>query len=156
MRAALAAFVRSASSQTISGSDPPSSSVSRLVPFDASAMIRSPVLVEPVKAILRTSGCVTSASPVSGPLPVTTFTTPGGRSSSSTNRRVVKGVVSAGVATTGLPLTRGGAGLLQGSGVGEGPGTLAPPPPGGGRSKKPCVPQSQRGGKAALDGFGRP
>ncbi len=61
MLAALAAAARSASSQMIIGSEPPSSSVTRLVPLAHSAMICSPTGVEPVKAILRTSGCVASA-----------------------------------------------------------------------------------------------
>ena len=63
----------------IIGSDPPSSSVNRLQPLAASVMTRSPVGVDPVKPILRVSGCVMSASPASGPVPVTTFSTPGGR-----------------------------------------------------------------------------
>ena len=48
---------KSASSQMIIGSDPPSSSVTRLVPLAASAAICSPTGVEPVNATLRTSGC---------------------------------------------------------------------------------------------------
>ena len=56
MLAALAAAARSASSQMIIGSEPPSSSVTRLVPRAALAMIRSPTGVEPVNAILRISG----------------------------------------------------------------------------------------------------
>ena len=78
MLAALAAASRSASSQMIIGSEPPSSSVTRLAPAAASAMTRSPTGVEPVKAILRTSGCVTSASPATAPCPVTTLKTPSG------------------------------------------------------------------------------
>ena len=58
MAAALAAFLRSASSQMIIGSEPPSSSVTRLEPAAASACTRSPTGVEPVKATLRTRGCV--------------------------------------------------------------------------------------------------
>jgi hypothetical protein len=90
----------------IMGSEPPSSSVTRLEPGAASAATRSPVGVEPVKATLRTSGCVTSASPATGPVPVTTFSTPGGSPASvriSARRSVVNGVVSAGLATTGVP-----------------------------------------------------
>jgi hypothetical protein len=56
MLAALAAAARSASSQMIIGSEPPSSSVIRLVPRAASAMICSPTGVDPVNATLRTSG----------------------------------------------------------------------------------------------------
>ena len=79
MEAALAAAARSASSQMIIGSDPPSSSVTRFVPRAASAMIRSPTGVEPVKAIFRPPGCRTSAAPVAEPPPVTTLNTPVGQ-----------------------------------------------------------------------------
>jgi hypothetical protein len=68
MLAALAAFARSASSQMIIGSEPPSSSVTRLEPLAARAATCSPTGVEPVKATLRTSGWVTSASPVTAPV----------------------------------------------------------------------------------------
>ena len=52
--AALAALSRFASSQTIMGSEPPSSSVVRFRSPAAMAMSFLPVGVEPVKAILRT------------------------------------------------------------------------------------------------------
>ena len=45
--------------------------------------IRVPTAVEPVKAMQATSGSSTSGSPTSAPVPVTTLTTPGGRSSSA-------------------------------------------------------------------------
>ena len=55
---------RSASSKTTNGDLPPSSSERRLpLPAVARRMMR-PTSVEPVKAILSTSGCLTSASPV--------------------------------------------------------------------------------------------
>ena len=53
----------------IIGSEPPSSSVTRLVPCAASAATRCPTGVEPVKATLRTRGWLTSASPSSRPFP---------------------------------------------------------------------------------------
>src|ERR1700739_1891829 len=56
MLAALAACWRSASSQMIIGSDPPSSSVTRFTPEAHRAMMRSPIGVEPVNATLRTVG----------------------------------------------------------------------------------------------------
>ena len=53
----------------IIGSEPPSSSVTRLEPAAAIAATCSPIGVEPVKATLRTSGWRTSASPATLPLP---------------------------------------------------------------------------------------
>ena len=106
----------------IIGSEPPSSSVTRLVPLAHSAMICSPTGVEPVKAILRTSGWVTSALPAFEPPPVTTLNTPGGSPPScrsSAKRSVVSGVVPAGLATTVLPATSAGASLLDSSVVGK-------------------------------------
>src|SRR5213596_2451579 len=58
---------------------PPSSRVRRL-PLPASARwIALPTSVDPVNAILSTSGCETISAPVR-PSPVTMFTTPGGSS----------------------------------------------------------------------------
>src|SRR5207245_1675761 len=77
---AVAAVARrmSASSQTIIGSLPPSSSVTRVTLSAASFMIRLPVSVCPVNAILFTFGCETRASPISAPGPCTVFSTPAG------------------------------------------------------------------------------
>ena len=132
--AALAAPARSASLSTMNGSEPPSSSVSRLAPLAASSITRSPTGVEPVKPILRTSGCLTSASPTTEPGPVTTLKTPLGRPascSSSAIRSVVSGVVSAGLATIVLPATSAGASLFASSVVGKFHGTIAPTTPSG-------------------------
>src|SRR6059058_4124429 len=90
---------------------PPSSSVRRL-PVPASAFwIAFPTSVEPVNAILFTSGCATSSAPVR-PSPVTMFTTPGGSSAcrtTSQKSRAVSGVVSAGLSTTVFPAASAGA-----------------------------------------------
>ena len=78
------------------------------------AMLRAiclPTSVLPVNATLSTSGCSTSARPVS-PAPVTMLTTPGGRSACwqiSANSSAVSGVVSAGFSTTVLPHASAGA-----------------------------------------------
>ena len=72
---------RSASSNTMKGDLPPSSSVSDLPVPAVAWRIRRPTSVEPVKAILSTPGCSTSAAPVA-PSPVTTLSTPGGRPAS--------------------------------------------------------------------------
>src|SRR5262249_12285099 len=66
-----------------------------------------PARTEPVKATLRTSRWATSGAPASSPVPVTTFTTPGGRPHSSTairaSSRSDAGVNSDGLATTVFP-----------------------------------------------------
>ena len=75
--------------------------------------IARPTSVEPVNATLSTSGCATSARPVS-PAPVTMLTTPGGRSACwqiSANSSAVSGVVSAGFSTTVLPQASAGRDL---------------------------------------------
>ncbi len=80
------------------------------VPAVAWRMCR-PTSVEPVKAILSTSGCSTSSFPVS-PSPVITFKTPGGRPAacaSSANARAVSGVNSAGFKTMVQPAASAGA-----------------------------------------------
>ncbi len=159
MLAALAAAARSASSQMIIGSDPPSSSVTRLMPWAHWAMIRSPTGVEPVNAIFLVSGWVTRASPASEPRPVITLKTPLGRppsDSSSANRSVVSGVVAAGLATTVLPATSAGASLLHSSVVGKFHGTIAPTTPRGRLRTMPSTPGSRFGVWTPLSDFDRP
>ena len=90
---------------------PPSS---RLTRFSFSAhltAIRVPTAVEPVKAMQATSGSSMSGSPMSAPVPVTTFTTPAGRSfqAVSHKRKVDSGVSSLGLMTTVLPAAIAGA-----------------------------------------------
>ena len=73
-----AAASTSASSKTITGDLPPSSSDTRFrLPADAFT-ISCPTSVLPVKATLSTPGCAASAAPAS-PWPVTTLTTPSGK-----------------------------------------------------------------------------
>ena len=72
-----------------------------------------PTSVEPVKAILSTPSCATSAAPVA-PSPVTMLTTPGGRPAStqiSAKASAVSGVNSAGFSTTVLPAASAGRDL---------------------------------------------
>src|SRR5258705_181277 len=94
---------------------PPSSSVSRF-PVPASVFwIAFPTSVEPVNAILLTSGCDTSSAPVR-PSPVTMFTTPGGSSAcrrTSQKSSAVSGVVSAGLSTTVLRAARRAVGAFD-------------------------------------------
>ena len=92
------------------GDLPPSSSVTRLSARPALAPISRPTSVEPVNATLSTSACSTSAAPVL-PSPVSTFSTPGGKptsSASSPRRRAVSGVCSAGLSTIVQPVASAG------------------------------------------------
>ena len=67
-----------ASAKTMLAPLPPSSSCTRFTfPADSST-IRRPTAVEPVKAILRTSGCDARCSPADAPWPGTMLTTPAG------------------------------------------------------------------------------
>ncbi len=104
--AATAAASTSASAKTMFADLPPSSSVTRLIVAAADAAIEAPTSVDPVKAILPTSGCSTSRCPQVRPGPTTTFTTPGGTPASARSRAkrtAVSGVSSAGLSTTVLP-----------------------------------------------------
>ena len=103
---------RSASWKTMNGDFPPSSSESFLPAAGGrGADDAGPTSVEPVNAILSTSGWATSASPVR-PSPVMMLTTPGGSptsSQSSANRSAVSEVNSAGLSTTVFPIASAGA-----------------------------------------------
>ena len=85
--AAAAAASRSASANTMFADLPPSSSVTRLIVAAAPAAIERPTSVEPVNAILATSGCSTRRCPHVRPGPTTTFTTPSGRPASRASSR---------------------------------------------------------------------
>ncbi len=92
------------------GDLPPSSSVTRLSALPAFAPISRPTAVEPVNAILSTSGWSTSAAPVA-PSPVSTLSTPGGKptsSASSPRRSALSGVCSAGFSTIVQPAASAG------------------------------------------------
>ena len=102
---------------------------------------RRPTSVEPVNATLSTSGCATSARPVS-PAPVTMLTTPGGRSACwqiSANSSAVSGVVSAGLSTTVLPQASAGAIFQASISSGKFQGMTWPATPSGcGSAPKPA------------------
>ena len=108
-----AAASTSASSKTITGDLPPSSSDTRFrLPADAFT-ISCPTSVLPVNATLSTPACEASAAPAS-PKPVTTFTTPSGKPTSHTScasRSAVSGVCSAGLSTTRVAAGERGAEL---------------------------------------------
>ena len=71
----------SASSNTMTGALPPSSRWTRFSVSAAARAIVLPVSTSPVSETSRTSGCVTIRSPTGTPSPVTTFSTPAGRTS---------------------------------------------------------------------------
>jgi hypothetical protein len=92
---------------------PPSSRVTRLTACAASSR-SAPARVEPVNEIMSTSGCLTSASPTTGPKPVTTLTTPGGSPTSwitSDRMNALNGAISDGLTTTVQPAASAGATL---------------------------------------------
>ena len=135
---AFAASSRLASSRTIAGSEPPSSSTTFFRYGAATAITRFPVGVDPVRATFRISGWLTMASPVPGPR--TTLTTPSGRPPSiraSMHRSVASGVVDEGLSTTQLPAAIEGATLLAARVSGKFQGTMAPVTPIGRRSTNP-------------------
>jgi len=68
--------------------------------------------VEPVKETMAMSGCVTSACPATGPVPVTMLTTPSGMPASwaaSADITEVSGVSSDGFNTIVLPAATAGS-----------------------------------------------
>ena len=108
---ASATVAGSASSSTTIGAFPPSSRWTRLTVSAAFFAMSFPVAVSPVSETRRIEGCRTSRSPAGTPSPVTTWRTPFGRMScaSSTNRRVVRGVCSAGLTIWTFPAASAGA-----------------------------------------------
>src|SRR5262249_38217031 len=99
-----ATFFGSTSSSTMPASLPPSSSVIRFSVCAALAITFWPVADDPVKEILRMSGCLVMCSPRSL-ASVMTLSTPLGRMSltSSAKRSVDSGVVGAGFTTSVFP-----------------------------------------------------
>src|SRR3569833_1532578 len=96
--------------------------------------MRWPVVSEPVKVILATSGCSTSGVPASPPNPVTTLTTPGGNpacSISLQNSSSDADVNSEGLITAVLPAASAGASFQAVSSSGEFHGTMAATTPSG-------------------------
>ncbi len=79
-----ATMAGSASSRTMAGSLPPSSRVTRLRSGAADMATFLPVSTEPVKLILRGTGCDVIHAPSSSP-PLTMLTTPGGKTSRSSS-----------------------------------------------------------------------
>src|SRR5262245_4977586 len=95
-----AAASRSASSNTMNGALPPSSSETFLTVLAHCAISCLPTSVDPVNVNLRTSGLVVSSLPIGPDAPVTTEITPAGtpaRPASSHSARAEYGVMLAGL-----------------------------------------------------------
>ena len=116
---------RSASSNTMNGALPPSSSETFLTWSAAWRISSLPISVEPVKLSLRTIGLLVSSPPIAGassPSPVTTLNTPAGtpaRSPSSAIASADSGVCSAGLSTIVQPAASAGAALRAGIAAGK-------------------------------------
>ena len=126
-----------ASSKTMFGLLPPSSSVS-FFRFPAAAWtISLPTSVDPVNATLSTSLCAASAAPAVSPKPGTTLTTPSGTPAWAmiwASSRAVSGVCSAGLSTTVLPVVSAGPSFQAAISSGKFHGMIWPTTPTGSRS----------------------
>src|SRR4051794_34947969 len=93
------------SAKKMLGDLPPSSSVHGMMFSDAYCMMRRPVVVSPVNAILAMRLFWASGLPASTPKRLTTLMTPAGRMSPIISMRTMidSGVCSAGFSTTQLP-----------------------------------------------------
>ncbi|SKT41971.1 Uncharacterised protein [Mycobacteroides abscessus subsp. abscessus] len=112
---------------------PPSSSVTGMMFSVAYCMMRRPVVVSPVNAILAMRGLEASGLPASTPKPLTTFTVPDGSKSaiSSISTRIEAGVCSAGLSTTQLPAASAGASFHTAINRGKFHGMICPTTPSG-------------------------
>mmetsp|Transcript_7453 Transcript_7453/g.19257 ORF Transcript_7453/g.19257 Transcript_7453/m.19257 type:complete len:216 (+) Transcript_7453:566-1213(+) len=132
--AAVAALSRSASSKTMNGALPPSSSDTFFTVLAAPAISILPTAVEPVKPILRTVSDASIVSPMALASPITTLNTPCGspaRSATSAIASAVRGVSSAGLSTTVQPAARAGATLRVIMDIGKFHGVMAATTPTG-------------------------
>ena len=135
--APVTAASRSASSNTMNGALPPSSSDTRLTVCAACAISSFPTAVEPVNVSLRTVGLSASSAPTSSAGPQTTFSTPGGtpaRSASAAIARAESGVAGAGLTTNVHPAASAGAALRAIMPIGKFHGVIAAQTPTGRRS----------------------
>ncbi|MCY1223310.1 hypothetical protein D9M72_354310 [compost metagenome] len=98
--------------------------------------MRRPVAVEPVKAILSTSGWLASRCPATLPKPGTTLITPRGKptsAASAATRSADSGVSSDGLSTTVLPAASAGPSFQPVNISGKFHGTICPTTPTGAR-----------------------
>src|ERR1700694_2724390 len=124
----------SASSKTMLGDFPPSSSVTRLIVADAISMIELPVDVSPVNATLSTPGCPARWAPITAPGPGRTLTTPGGQPASKQilpSSSAVMGVGEAGLSMIVQPAAKAGATFQAAMSRGEFHGTICAQTPTG-------------------------
>ena len=121
------------SAKKMFGDLPPSSSVTGMRFCEAYCMIRRPVVVSPVKAILAMRGEEASGLPHSRPKPLTMLRVPGGSRSamSSATTRIEAGVCSAGLSTTQLPAASAGASFHTAIRMGKFHGMIWPTTPSG-------------------------
>ncbi len=116
---------RSASSKTMNGALPPSSSETFFSPGAHCAIRSFPISVEPVNPSLRTAGFEVSSLPMPGassPEPVTIESTPAGNPASSASAATASaesGVCSAGLSTIVQPAASAGAALRAGIAAGK-------------------------------------
>src|SRR5471032_515821 len=119
---------RSASSNTMNGALPPSSSDSFLMVLALCSISRRPTAVEPVKVSLRTVGLEVISPPISFGAPVTTLNTPAGtpaRSASWARASAENGVASAGLSTIVHPAASAGPTLRVIIAIGKFHGVMA-------------------------------
>src|SRR6185437_15398810 len=128
---------RLASSRTIIGFFPPSSSEQCLKFCAAAAPTMRPTSEEPVKDTASTKAFSTIGAPASGPNPVTMLMTPFGNPASTSARtklKVESGVSSAGLITQVLPQTMAGSNFQEGMAMGKFQGVIMPQTPTGFRT----------------------
>src|SRR5258708_33063323 len=123
---------RLASSSTIIGFLPPSSSEQCLKLLAAVAPTILPTAEDPVSEIARTTGCSVRGVPTSVPNPVTMLITPLGMPASVkawTRLKVESGVSWAGLITQVLPQTTAGSNFQEGMAMGKFQGVIMPQTP---------------------------
>src|SRR5262249_37679138 len=128
---------RLASSSTIIGFLPPSSSEQCLKLLAAVVPTMRPTSVEPVKEMARTSGCSISGPPIFEPNPLTILITPFGMPASvrvRTRLKVESGVSCAGLITQVLPQTMAGNSFHEGIAMGKFHGVIMAQTPSGWRT----------------------
>ena len=109
------AFEKSASLRMMFADFPPSSNVKRFIVSSEDFATSFPMGVDPVNAILATSGLRLSSAPTISPSPVTKLTTPAGSPASwkaSIRTWVCIALISLGLMTTVQPAAMAGATLM--------------------------------------------